>query len=82
MHWQLDVIFGEDRCLAKDENVQKTLNILRKTVLNIVKICKMQTNSKLPMSRIMKNCSFNPALLIETLSNLDDWHNVTEMLQN
>jgi len=82
MHWQLDVIFGEDRCLAQDDNVQKTLNILRKTVLNIVKLYKMKTNSKLPMSRIMKNCSFDPALLIETLSYLDDWHNITEWLQN
>ena len=72
MHWQLDVIFGEDKCCARTDNVQKTLNILRKTVLNIVKIYKMQTNSKLPLSRIMKNCSFNPALLVETLACMSE----------
>ena len=32
MHWQLDVIFNEDRTTLHEENAQKTLNILRKTV--------------------------------------------------
>ena len=82
MHWQLDVIFGEDTCLVQDDNVQKTLNILRKTVLNLAKLYKLQTNSKLPMSRIMKKCSFDPTLLIETLANMDDWENMSIMLQN
>ena len=82
MHWQLDVIFGEDRCCARDDNVQKTLNILRKTVLNLVRLYKSQTGSKLPMSRIMKNCSFDPILLIDTLVSMSIWHNVTNSLQN
>ena len=37
MHWQLDVIFNEDRTTLHEENAQKTLNILRKTVLNVVR---------------------------------------------
>ena len=82
MHWQLDVIFGEDRCCAKDDNVQKTLNILRKTVLNLVRLYKLQTGSKLPLSRIMKNCSFDPILLLDTLVNMNILENVTNLLQN
>ena len=82
LHWQLDVIFGEDRCCAKDDNVQKTLNILRKTVLNLVRLYKMQTGSKLPMSRIMKNCSFDPLLLLDTLVNMSIFGNATALLQN
>jgi predicted transposase YbfD/YdcC len=82
MHWQLDVIFGEDRCCARDDNVQKTLNILRKTVLNLVRLYKLQTGSKLPMSRIMKNCSFDPVLLLDTLVDMNALGNVTNLLQN
>jgi len=82
MHWQLDVIFGEDKCLVRDDNVQKTLNILRKTVLNIVRLYKTQTGSKLPMSRIMKNCSFDPGLLVDTLAKISYFEYVTDLLQN
>jgi len=63
MHWQLDVILGEDRCLARDTNVQKTLNILRKTVLNFLSIYKTNSNLKQPMSNIM----------FENLVNLDSF---------
>jgi hypothetical protein len=34
MHWLLDVHFGEDFCRVEDENVQQTLNIVRKIALN------------------------------------------------
>jgi hypothetical protein len=33
MHWLLDVVFSEDDCELLSENVQKTLNILRKLAL-------------------------------------------------
>jgi len=82
MHWQLDVIFGEDRCLVQEDNLQKTLNILRKTILNIVRLYKMKTESKSSMAQIMRKCSFDPALLVETLSTMSYWGNVTEMFQN
>jgi predicted transposase YbfD/YdcC len=48
MHWLLDVHFGEDRCLAKERNTQFTLNILRKIVLNLVKLYKKEHAPKLP----------------------------------
>jgi len=38
MHWQPDVIFNEDRTIFHEENAQKILSILRKTVLNLVRV--------------------------------------------
>jgi len=42
MHWLLDVHFSEDKTRVWDMNLQKNLNIMRKTVLNLVKIYKSQ----------------------------------------
>ena len=78
MHWQLDVIFDEDRSTLHEENAQKTLNILRKTVLNIVRTYRDRHMPKANMTEIMRKCLFNPSFLIELL---ESW-NVTDMLQN
>lgn len=37
LHWQLDVVFREDQCPARDANAQKNLNTLRKLILNTLK---------------------------------------------
>lgn len=37
LHWQLDVVFREDDCPARDANAQKNLNTLRKLVHNTLK---------------------------------------------
>ena len=38
MHWLLDVHFSEDKTRVWDMNLQKSLNIMRKTVLNLAKV--------------------------------------------
>jgi predicted transposase YbfD/YdcC len=56
MHWLLDVHFGEDFCRIEDRNIQQTLNIVRKIVLNTVRNYKEKTASKRPISKIMLDC--------------------------
>jgi predicted transposase YbfD/YdcC len=69
MHWQLDVIFNEDRTTLHEENTQKTLNILRKTVLNVVRTYRDTFEPKLNMVDIMRNCLFETDVLLDVLSN-------------
>ena len=56
MHWLLDVHFMEDFCRVEDENIQQSLNIIRKIVLNSIKTFKKKTKSKRPISKIMLDC--------------------------
>ena len=37
MHWQLDVIFGEDTSLKRMKNSAENFNIIRKIVLGVLK---------------------------------------------
>lgn len=67
MHWLLDVHFNEDKTRVWDMNVQKTLNILRKIVLNLAREYKAKTGSKEPISKVLKK-------------NLFDLNNLTNFL--
>jgi len=71
MHWQLDVIFNEDRTTLHEENAQKTLNILRKTVLNIVRVYRDRFEPKLNMVDIMRKCLHDTDVLLDVLLNFD-----------
>jgi predicted transposase YbfD/YdcC len=72
MHWQLDVIFNEDRTTLHEENAQKTLNILRKTVLNLVRTYRDNFEPKLNMVDIMRNCLFDDDFLLLVLTRFGD----------
>jgi predicted transposase YbfD/YdcC len=67
MHWQLDVIFNEDRTTLHEANSQKTLNILRKTVLNVVRTYRDTFEPKRNMVDIMRNCLFDTDILLDVL---------------
>ena len=73
MHWQLDVIFNEDRTTLHEENAQKTLNILRKTVLNVVRAYRDRFEPKLNMVDIMRNCLFDDDFLLLVLNRFNDY---------
>ena len=78
MHWQLDVIFDEDRTTLHDKNTQKTLNILRKTVLNIVKTYRDKFSPKSSMVDIMRNCMHDTDILLDVIRGFDDCYiNIT-----
>ena len=66
MHWLLDVHFNEDKTRVCDMNVQKTLNIMRKTALNLAKDFKSKTESNFPISGILKRNLFD-------ITNLNDF---------
>ena len=59
MHWLLDVHFAEDKTRVWDMNVQKTLNIMRKIALNLAKVFKTETESKKPISGLLKRNLFD-----------------------
>ena len=59
MHWLLDVHFAEDKTRVWDMNLQKTLNITRKTVLNLVKKFKLRTQSQMAISKLLKRNLFD-----------------------
>ena len=72
MHWLLDVHFCEDFCRVEDEFSQQSLNIIRKIVLNYIKLYKDKFNSKRPLSRIMFDCLLDPqtlSLILDTIQN-------------
>ena len=67
MHWLLDVHFDEDRCRVQSKNVQQNLNMLHKCALNIIRIYKRETQSKLPLNGIMFGALMKPQALLPLL---------------
>jgi predicted transposase YbfD/YdcC len=59
MHWFLDVHFDEDHTKAFNDNTQKNLNIIRKIALNLISNLKKLTDSKKPVSGVMRSCLFD-----------------------
>jgi len=74
MHWQLDVIFNEDRATLHEANSQKTLNILRKTVLNVLRIFRDNYYPKLNMVDISRKCLHDSDVLIDVLRKFYNCH--------
>jgi predicted transposase YbfD/YdcC len=68
MHWLLDVHFDEDHTRAFNDNTQKNLDIIRKIALNLISDFKRETNSKKPVSGVMRSCLFD----VEFLHNFVD----------
>ncbi|MDR2203189.1 MAG: ISAs1 family transposase [Nitrososphaerota archaeon] len=52
MHWHLDVMFGEDACRVLDKVAAFNLNILRKLVLNMLRV--LDVNCKCATSLVKK----------------------------
>ena len=67
MHWQLDVIFGEDVTTLHERNAQIVLNILRKTVLNLLRAYRDKHEPKLNMTDIMRKCLHDFDMLLVIL---------------
>ena len=67
MHWLLDVHFDEDRCRVQSKNIQQNLNMLHKFALNIIRINKCETQSKLALNDIMLRTLMNPQVLLPLL---------------
>jgi predicted transposase YbfD/YdcC len=64
MHWLLDVHFCEDFCRVENKFVQQSLNIIRKIVLNSIKIYKEKSGDKHPFSKIMFDCLLDPVKML------------------
>lgn len=70
MHWLLDVHFSEDLCRVEDENVQQSLNIVRKVALNALKSFQLKNNLKRPLSKIMFDSLLDSENLLPILASL------------
>ena len=79
MHWLLDVHFDEDHTRAFNGNTQKNLNIIRKIALNLIADFKKLTDSKKPISGIMRSCVFDVDFLDDFIHALE-FHNILNNL--
>ena len=70
MHWLVDVHFREDACTVQTENMQISLNILRKIVLNLLKQYKANNAIKQPLTGIMADCLFDCRNLLDVFCAL------------
>jgi hypothetical protein len=61
MHWMLDVIFNEDRTILMEKDAQRTLNTLRKTALNLIRMYRDAYAPKPSLVAIMRNNLFDPS---------------------
>jgi predicted transposase YbfD/YdcC len=59
LHWQLDMVFGEDDCRILSENGQKSMNVFRKISLAVHKNYKEQTGHKKSIKKQMFTCLLN-----------------------
>jgi len=73
MHWLLDVNFNEDKTRVWNMNLQKTLNIVRKVVLNLVKKFKEKCSTKTTFIGIQRRNLFD-------LNNLSKFFNSLQSL--
>ena len=60
----------EDFCRVEDKEVQQVLNMVRKTVLNSLKIYKGENSIKRPLSNIMLDCLINPDFLLAVFDGI------------
>jgi predicted transposase YbfD/YdcC len=72
MHWQLDVIFGEDITTLHEANTQLTLNILRKAVLNMLKTYQVKYEPKSSLAGITRKCLHDTDVLLDVLGKFAD----------
>jgi len=68
MHWLLDVHFSEDKTRVWDMNLQKNLNIMRKTVLNLAKVYKANVCPKSSLVGILRRNLFDLCVLAEFIA--------------
>ena len=72
MHWQLDVIFGEDVTTLHEENSQKVMNILRKDVLNVLRVYRDKFEPKSSMINITRKCLHDFDILLDVLKKFSE----------
>ena len=67
MHWLLDVHFSEDSCRVQDENVQQVLNMIRKIVLNSLRVYRDKLCPKRSFSSLMLDCLVDPLFILKLI---------------
>ena len=68
MHWMLDVVLSEDKCLFWNENAHITLNILRKYALLLHKQYISNLSKNVSVKKNMLNCLINDTLILKVIS--------------
>ena len=68
MHWMLDVVLSEDKCLFWNENAHITLNILRKYALLLHKQYISNLSKNVSVKKNMLNCLINDTFILKVIS--------------
>ena len=68
MHWMLDVVLSEDKCLFGNENAHITLNILRKYALLLHKQYISNLSKNVSVKKNMLNCLINDTFILKVIS--------------
>ena len=70
LHWNLDVVFGEDDCQVKKDHAPSNLNILRKTCLCIFERAKKGAKRYISKITLMRRCLANPRHIVNMLQGI------------
>jgi predicted transposase YbfD/YdcC len=65
MHWLLDVHFREDFCMVREKRTQQNLNMIRKIVINSLRLYKDAHKSKAAFSHFMFECMMEPRRILD-----------------
>jgi len=72
MHWQLDVVFAQDTTTLHEANSQLLLNILRKAVMNVLKVYRDKHEPKSSMTNITRKCLHDTDVLLDVLEKFSN----------
>jgi hypothetical protein len=67
VRWLLDVHFREDFCRVLEQRTQENLIIIRKIVINSLRMYKNSHNSKAAFSHLMLDCMIDPKRILALL---------------
>lgn len=61
LHWMLDVCFGEDGCMVRKDNAPQNLSLLKKIVLNLIR---MDSTDKASVRQKQKRAAWGGNILM------------------
>lgn len=67
MHWLLDMRFSEDSFRAAEQRTQENMNMIRKIVLNLIRVYKTEKKIKTPFSGLLFDCMLDPNEILKFL---------------
>lgn len=67
LHWNLDVVYGEDKSRIKKENAPSNINVLRKVSLCLLQRAKKAIKKYISKDNLLKLCMIDPRNIVKIL---------------